>query len=78
MFATTLIRNTATLGLATSLLACAQLPAPVQAWEKGQLARPDMAFEGDGLDQRFVQHVYASKEGTSGGSGVGGGGCGCN
>ncbi|MEY3285889.1 MAG: hypothetical protein RL500_619 [Pseudomonadota bacterium] len=56
---------------------CASLP-PVQAWEKGDLARPAMAFEGDRLDAAFVEHTYASKEGVFGGATVGGGGCGCN
>ena len=37
-----------------------------------------MTFESDPLDQRFVQHIYSSKENSSGGYGVGGGGCGCN
>jgi hypothetical protein len=50
----------------------------VQAWEKGNLARPDMRFDGDALDARFTQHVYTSKEAASGGASVGGGGCGCN
>lgn len=50
----------------------------VSPWEKGNLAKPAMTFEGDPLDQRFVQHIYGSKENSSGGYGVGGGGCGCN
>jgi hypothetical protein len=52
--------------------------APPQAWEKGQLARPEMTLAGDPLAQRFEQHIYFSKEASSGGQGVGGGGCGCN
>lgn len=51
---------------------------PVQPWEKGQLARPDMLIQGDGLATRFNEHIYTSKEAASGGSAVGGGGCGCN
>lgn len=51
---------------------------PVQPWEKGVLAKPEMSFEGDRLDSNFVEHTYSSKEAASGGSGVGGGGCGCN
>ncbi|MEN9472486.1 MAG: hypothetical protein RLZZ495_575 [Pseudomonadota bacterium] len=51
---------------------------PVNPWEKGNLAKPHMTFENDPLDQRFTQHVYGSKESSSGGYGVGGGGCGCN
>jgi hypothetical protein len=64
------------MGLAT-LGGCSNL-APVNPWEKGNLAKPQMTFEADPLDQRFVQHIYASKENSSGGYGVGGGGCGCN
>jgi hypothetical protein len=52
--------------------------APPQPWEKGQLARPEMTMSADPLDERFVQHIYSSKEAASGGYGVGGGGCGCN
>lgn len=50
----------------------------VQPWEKGNLAKPEMTFEGDPLDNAFSEHTYFSKEGASGGGGVGGGGCGCN
>jgi hypothetical protein len=50
----------------------------VQPWEKGNLAKPEMTFEGDQLDNAFTEHIYSSKEGASGGGGVGGGGCGCN
>jgi hypothetical protein len=50
----------------------------VQPWEKQNLAKPEMTFEGDRLDTSYTEHIYSSKEGASGGSGVGGGGCGCN
>ena len=50
----------------------------VNPWEKGNLARPDMTFDNDPLESRFIEHVYTSKEAASGGSGVAGGGCGCN
>lgn len=60
-----------------SLLAGCAL-APVQPWEKGDLARTSMLLEGDGLETRFNEHIYTSKEAASGGSSVGGGGCGCN
>ena len=61
----------------TTLTSCASTQA-VQPWEKGFLAKPEMTFEGDALDKNFTEHTYFSKEGASGGSGVGGGGCGCN
>ncbi|HYD81703.1 MAG TPA: DUF4266 domain-containing protein [Paucimonas sp.] len=51
---------------------------PVQPWEKGMLARPEMSFEGDRLEMKFAEHVYFSREAASGGASVGGGGCGCN
>lgn len=68
--------------LATALALLALLSGcalkPVQAWEKGELARTDMLIQGDPLETRFNEHIYASKEAASGGSAVGGGGCGCN
>lgn len=51
---------------------------PVQPWEKGILSRPEMTFDTDHLETKYNEHVYFSKEAASGGSGVGGGGCGCN
>jgi hypothetical protein len=60
-----------------ALTGCSGLQAP-QPWEKGDLARAEMRMDGDPLEARFRAHVYASKEGASGGAGVGGGGCGCN
>jgi hypothetical protein len=50
----------------------------VKPWEKESLARPEMTFEGDQLDTKYTEHIYSSKEGASGGAGIGGGGCGCN
>ena len=51
---------------------------PPMPWEKGILASPEMSMAGDKLEQGFDEHIRASKEAASGGSGVGGGGCGCN
>jgi hypothetical protein len=73
----TSLRVALTAILLAALAGCATLD-PVQPWEKGHLARPEMTFEGDRLDQAFVEHTYTSKEAASGGNGVGGGGCGCN
>lgn len=70
-------RTLPAIALAAALLpGCA--PAPPLPWQKGHLARPEMAMDGDVLEQRFSQHVYGSKENSAGGHGVGGGGCGCN
>ena len=65
------------MSLGAALSACANFGA-VQPWEKGNIAKRSMSFDGDPLDERFTQHIYASKENASGGYGVGGGGCGCN
>jgi hypothetical protein len=64
--------------LAIMLCGGCAMPPPVQAWEKGNLARPDMLVQGDRLETGFDEHIYASREAASGGSAVGGGGCGCN
>ncbi|MCS6240900.1 DUF4266 domain-containing protein [Shewanella baltica] len=50
----------------------------VQPWEKGQLARADMALDSEKLDLALDDHIYFSKEGSSGGRAFAGGGCGCN
>ncbi|VAW66269.1 putative lipoprotein [hydrothermal vent metagenome] len=50
----------------------------VQPWEKDLLAKPSMALVADDLEIYLDEHIYFSKEGSSGGQGVGGGGCGCN
>ena len=59
-----------------SLQACSI--TPVQPWEKDLLAKPSMALVPDALDNALDEHIYFSKEGSLGGQGVGGGGCGCN
>lgn len=56
---------------ALMVLAGCGLVKPVQPWEKGTLARPEMTFEGDKLDAKFTEHIYGSKEGASGGAGIG-------
>ncbi|MGQ9659270.1 MAG: DUF4266 domain-containing protein [Thermochromatium sp.] len=62
--------------LLTPLLAgCAAQVAP---WERGHLARPEMALEPYPLEAGVRQYVFFSKESVSGGYGLGGGGCGCN
>ena len=63
--------------LAAALLSgCAHLG--VQPWERDQLARKEMQLGSDGVDGGLDDHIYFSKEASSGGSGFGGGGCGCN
>lgn len=54
--------------------ACAQ----VKPWERGELAKREMAFDVDPMETKIRDHIYFSKEGSSSGSAVTGGGCGCN
>jgi hypothetical protein len=62
---------------ATAALGGCAMQAP-KAWERELHARPAMSLSGDTLDSRLSAHIYTSKENSSGGQGVGGGGCGCN
>jgi len=52
--------------------------ANVEPWQRGYLAKPEMAFDPNPATAVQMQHMYTSKEAASGGYGVGGGGCGCN
>ncbi|MCF7971979.1 MAG: DUF4266 domain-containing protein [Methylococcaceae bacterium] len=56
------------------LSACTQ----VKPWERGNLALPQMALEGDAQEAGVRHHTFASKESGTGGYGGAGGGCGCN
>ena len=52
---------------------------PVKPWEKADLAKEIMQEGGINPEiTKFESHVYFSKEASRGGSGVAGGGCGCN
>ena len=51
----------------------------VKPWEKETLAQDIMQYGGLHPEvKKFEAHVYFSKEASRGGSGVVGGGCGCN
>ena len=63
---------------AVAAVLAASACSSVQPWQKGNLAKKEMAFDSDPLETRFQLHIYFSKENASGGYGVGGGGCGCN
>jgi len=60
--------------LALTLCACTS----VAPYQRGYLARPDMAFEDSPGHARAIEKTYSAKEAASGGASVGGGGCGCN
>jgi hypothetical protein len=64
----------AALALATATLATGC--AGVEPWERDLHARADM--KADAHDAAIDDHIYFSKEASSGGRSFAGGGCGCN
>lgn len=50
----------------------------VQPWERALLAEPGMAIDPDPIQTALNEHIYFSKEASTGGLGTAGGGCGCN
>ena len=62
--------------LLTVILAALTGCATVQPWERDLHARADM--QPNQRDAAIDDHIYFSKEASSGGRGFAGGGCGCN
>ena len=50
----------------------------VKPWERSTLADYTMRPDRDPLHNMMFEHIYFSREASSGGRGVGGSGCGCN
>jgi len=50
----------------------------VEPWERDVLAKEEMQLTTDPVEAATDDHIYFSKEASSGGRGFGGGGCGCN
>ena len=63
-------------GLAALFSGCAT--TKVQPWERATLADYTMRPDRDPLHNTMFEHIYFSREASSGGRGVGGSGCGCN
>ena len=75
--AITCLKTTALIVLGSLVLsACSNLG--VKPWERDVLARPEMQLIHDPVEAGLDDHIYFSKEASSGGRGFGGGGCGCN
>lgn len=49
----------------------------VAPWERGNLAKPQMALDAHPLQTEFRGHAYGSREAATGSSVGAGGGCGC-
>jgi hypothetical protein len=50
----------------------------VRPWDRDLLSQKKMRFNPSRTEHATDDHIYFSKEGSTGGSAVGGGGCGCN
>ncbi len=59
---------------AVALSAC----STVEPYQKGNLADYTMRSDRDELASVMTSHIQFSREASTGGEGVGGGGCGCN
>lgn len=67
------------LGCVVLIFSGCSLVQDVKPWEKGILAQEHMQLGGgDSIAKKVNEHVFTSKEGSFGGYGIGGGGCGCN
>lgn len=72
----TLRRVVGTLILAGAAMAGAGC-ATVQPWQRGLLSKEPMMFDPDAARASYNEHWMTSREGSAGGFGLQGGGCGC-
>jgi hypothetical protein len=75
---TVFVIRLSTLAVAVVTLALTTGCTTVQPWDRGNLADYTMQADRDVLQATMVEHIYFSREASTGGRGVGGGGCGCN
>jgi hypothetical protein len=73
---TTYLPLVAALSFLVLLSGCASLG--VKAYDRDLLARDDMRLDANPVDTAIDDHLYFSKEASSGGRSYAGGGCGCN
>jgi hypothetical protein len=64
--------------LTLALLSAGCSSMGVEPWDRDVLAKAEMQLTTDPLEAATDDHIYFSKEASSGGRGFGGGGCGCN
>ena len=64
--------------LSATLIVTACSSMGVEPWERDVLAKEEMQLVTNPLEAGLDDHIYFSKEASSGGRGFGGGGCGCN
>jgi Domain of unknown function (DUF4266) len=64
----------ATIAFSSLTLAC----STVRPQQRAVLADPTMQFDGEPHHAAALHHTIDNREGSMGGNGVSGGGCGCN
>jgi hypothetical protein len=70
--------GTLLLGFAAAFGGCGPAAMHVQPWDRDLLAEKKMSFVPAPMVTAVDDHIYFSKEGSTGGLDIGGGGCGCN
>jgi len=73
-FSSSLVLTLASVLAVTAVGGC----VTVRPEDKEFLAEPSMTFGAEGEAAAHDQHVFDNREGSFGGRGVSGGGCGCN
>jgi hypothetical protein len=63
---------------AVLLLDACSIQPWVKPYERDRLADPIMSWDRDVISGAYLDHIYESREGSRGGTGAAGGGCGCN
>ena len=71
-------RHYARTAVALSFLMLLSGCATVKPWQREALADSIMQPDRNPMQSALLDHVYFSREASSGGRSVGGGGCGCN
>lgn len=72
------VRKSALIALLLAAMASGCSSMGVEPWERDVLAKEEMQLTTDPVEAGIDDHIYFSKEASSGGRGFGGGGCGCN
>ncbi len=60
------------------LSGCSMIGKHVNAYERSNLSKQGMLLVENPQEQSEINHMYNSREGSVGGMGGAGGGCGCN
>ena len=64
--------------LPAALMLGLQACQPVEPWERGNLAKPQMALDPNATHSALRAHTFASREPGAAETSAVGGGCGCN